>query len=69
MRKVAVLIAAVVCAACSDSEPAAPAEQETVFDPMVETLERAEQVEELQRSRMDTLNEQLEQAEGGGENP
>lgn len=69
MRRICIaLVPAIICAAaaCTDSEPVAPAaERETVFDPMVDTIEEAEQVDDLARSRMDTLNEQLEQSEGG----
>lgn len=67
-RKHMALLAAIMFAAqaCTDSEPAAPAAGgDTVFDPMVDTIDEAGQVDDLARSRMDTLNDELEQSEGG----
>jgi hypothetical protein len=39
------------------------AEEEGVFDPMVGTLDRAAEVDELSKGRMDKLDEQLEESE------
>lgn len=61
------LIAAAVCGApaCTDADRATPrAGEETVFDPMADTIDEARQVDDLARSRMDTLNETLERSEG-----
>ena len=41
-----------------DEEPAP-----TVFDPMVDTMDRARGVEDLSANRMDELNRQLEESE------
>jgi len=38
-------------------------EEEGVFDPMVGTLDRAAEVDELSKGRMDQLDEQLEESE------
>ena len=55
---------AILLAACAgpEDEQRAP-DDESVFDPMVETLDRAEEVDALSRDRMRQLNEQLESAE------
>jgi hypothetical protein len=66
------LILGVVAAGCSGgdsgqepaaaiAEPEAPAE--TVFDPMVGTIDRAKSVDGLAADRMDELNQQLEESE------
>jgi len=38
------------------------AAEETVFDPMTGTMDRAREVEDLSNSRMDQLNEELEES-------
>lgn len=47
----------------SEPPPAAEARDETVFDPMVGTIDRAKGVESTSADRMDELNKQLEGAE------
>lgn len=47
--------------AARSAEPEAPAE--TVFDPMVKTMDRAKSVDALSAGRMDELNKQLEESE------
>ena len=54
-----ILLAA--CAGPADEE--AGPDNETVFEPMVQTLDRAEEVDALTRDRMRQLNEQVEAAE------
>ncbi len=66
------LILGVVAAGCSGgdsgqepaaaiAEPQAPAE--TVFDPLVQTMDRAKSVDALSAERMGELNKQLEESE------
>jgi hypothetical protein len=38
-----------------------------VFDPMTETLDRAGEVDDIARSRVDKLDEQIEASEGAGD--
>ena len=47
-------------AGCNGSEPES-AEPETVFDPMVEALDKAEAVQDLDLERKRRIDEQLEQ--------
>lgn len=54
------LVALVVLVGCGGSEPG-PAEPETVFDPMVETLDQAKAVEALEQERKRRIDAQLEQ--------
>jgi|GEM_PF-3155869 len=43
------------------AEPAEPAQSETVFDPMVETLDKARAVQDLDLEHKRQLDEQLDQ--------
>jgi len=54
------LVGLVGLAGCGGSEPE-PAEPETVFDPMVETLDRAKAVQDLEQDRKRRIDEQLDQ--------
>ncbi len=47
-------------AGCNGSEPE-PAEPETVFDPMLDTLNKAEAVQDLDLERKRRIDEELEQ--------
>jgi len=51
----------------SSDEPVAPKSEpdETVFDPMLETLDRAKRVEQFSKDRMQQLDQQLEEDEKG----
>ncbi len=60
-RLVPLLAAALLLFGCGGGEP--PPE-ESVFDPLTERLDRAEAVEELNRQRLQQLDERLED-EGG----
>jgi hypothetical protein len=65
------LISGVLAAGCSSGdsgqepqEVAAPqAPTETVFDPLVGTMDRAKSVDTLSADRMEELNNQLEESE------
>lgn len=54
-----ILIGLVGLAGCGDGEPE-PAEPEHVFDPMVETLDRAKAVQGLEQDHKRQIDEQLE---------
>ncbi len=54
------LVALISIAGCNGSEPE-PAEPETVFDPMVEALEKAEAVQDLDLERKRRIDAELEQ--------
>jgi hypothetical protein len=62
----ALLITAAGCGACGEGGNE-PAEPETVFDPMTEALDRAGEVDDIARSRVDKLDEQIEASEGAGD--
>lgn len=47
------------------SEPAEPADRPTVFDPLTDTLDRAQGVEDTLRDSAAERQRQLELAEGG----
>lgn len=55
-------------AGCSSGDPESGTQsdedtvEETVFDPMTGTMDRAREVEELSGNRMDRLNEELEES-------
>ena len=55
-----ILIGLAVLAVCNanESEPAEPA---TVFDPMLETLDKAKATQDLEQDRKRRIDEQLEQ--------
>lgn len=54
------LVGLIGLAGCGGSEPE-PAEPETVFDPMVETLDKARAVQDLDQDRKRRIDEQLDQ--------
>jgi len=59
-------LSGLVVASCGGSktepaEPAEPAKSETVFDPMVETLDKARAVQDLDLEHKRQLDEQLDQ--------
>lgn len=57
-------------AACGSTEDDAPEpDRETVFDPLVESLEKAEQVEDLALEQKRRMDDALRQIEGGDEDP
>ncbi len=72
MNKLMVILAAATLAtlaACSEKEEATPPPdtdtvEEGVFDPMVDTIERARQVEMEVENRVKDMNRQLEEIEG-----
>jgi len=62
----AVVVALGLLAGCgSPSEPARPpaTERESVFDPLTETIERAEGVEDTLREQSEALRRRVEEAE------
>lgn len=68
MRSVLLMLGvAVLLAACSSPQEEAPEpyeDRETVFDPMTDTIDRAEAVEDIGRDRKRSMDEALEAAEG-----
>jgi len=48
-------------------QAAEPEQRETAFDPMVETLDRAKEVEELGKQRKAEMDERLKQLESGSD--
>ena len=61
MKLVCILFTGLVgLAGCGGSAPE-PARHETVVDPMLETLDRAKAVEDLEQERKRRLDEQLDQ--------
>ncbi len=78
--RLAGLLAGIVLAGCSGSDQTTgkageaegsgvadktgAAAGESVFDPMLETIDKAKQVEQLSEDRVRQLNQQLEEAEG-----
>ena len=58
VNTIAAVLALVLAGACGSGEPP----EETVFDPMVDTIERAEEVEDLTEERIDELNERIDSA-------
>lgn len=59
-------LALAACGSDSAGDPsAAPAEdKETVFDPMVDTIDRAKEVEDLVDQRKKEMDEKLKELEG-----
>jgi hypothetical protein len=55
-----ILVGLVALAGCGGSEPE-PAEPDTVFDPMLETLDKANAVQDLEQDRKRRIDEQLDQ--------
>jgi hypothetical protein len=65
IRLIGLISALLFVFACSPSgsgDAQKSAERETVFDPLVKTLERAESVESLSRDRVDQLDRKLEES-------
>lgn len=61
----ATLAALIACSVKEEVEPAPDTtEQESVFDPMVDTIERAKQVETEVENRVKEMNRKLEELEG-----
>ncbi|HUO82791.1 MAG TPA: hypothetical protein VM616_08050 [Gammaproteobacteria bacterium] len=54
------------CVACGEGGGEST-EPETAFDPMTETLDRAREVDDIARSRVDVLEEQIEASEAAGD--
>jgi hypothetical protein len=48
-------------AGCSGSEPEQEPEPETVFDPLVESLDKARATQELEQERKQRIDDELEQ--------
>lgn len=46
---------------------AEPEDRETVFDPMVENIDRAKEIEELAKQRKAEMDERLKQMESGAD--
>lgn len=69
MKKIVTLsLCAAFIVACGSEDSAkveAPVDKETVFDPMVDTIDRAKEVEALTEQRKADLDKALEAAEGG----
>jgi len=62
MKRICIfLVGLVVLAGCGGSSEPEPVERETVFDPMVEALDKAKAVEGLEEDRKRRIDEQLEQ--------
>lgn len=72
MKNFAILIlSAVLIVACGSEDVAkaeSPVDKETVFDPMLDTIDRAKEVEALTEQRKGDLDKALEAAEGGDPN-
>ena len=52
---------------CSGGDPSdsqQPIDEESVFDPMTNTIDRAQDVEDQMNQRVDELNKRLEESEG-----
>ena len=57
------MIATVLLCGCSQERD--PEDEESVFDPMTKTIDRAKEVELEVGNRIDELNQRLEDAESG----
>ena len=70
-RLPAVVLATIALAACggasSDQEQQGEEVEETVFDPMVETIDRAHGVEDIAAQRRDELDKAIEEGDGDDE--
>ncbi len=58
------VVLALAVAGCGGSESEEPEQRDSVFDPMVQTMDRARQVEELNKERKAALDAALERSEG-----
>lgn len=65
MRIVAVFscLILVACGGAEQAAPAATADRESVFDPLTETLDRAESVQETVDAQTEELRRRVEEAE------
>ena len=52
----AVLLLTMLLSACGTDQK----EEDTVFDPLVDTLDRAEQVDQISKDRLQNLNERID---------
>ena len=65
MTRYAVIVVSIaLLVACGSAEQAEDA-RESVFDPLVETLERAEEVQNTVQTQAEELRQRLEEAESG----
>ena len=58
------LVALAGCSSADQSEPSAAQAEESAFDPMTSTIDRAQGVDDLMNQRMDDLDKRLEESEG-----
>lgn len=63
MMKLSLLILTVVLASCGANESAETNRDETVFDPMVDTMDQARGVEQLSADRKRELDQGIEASE------
>ena len=68
IRHTVIVLFSLALGACGGDEVAEPAvDRETVFDPLVDTLDRAEAVEDLALEQKNRLDDALQRMEGGEE--
>ena len=67
MKRACAVLIALGLWGCSGGDPAdgeQSAAEESVFDPMTSTIDRAQDVEDQMNQRVDELNKRLEESEG-----
>ena len=67
MNRAYAMLVALWLMGCSGGDPSAPqppVDEESVFDPMTSTIDRAQDVEDQMNQRVDELNKRLEESEG-----
>lgn len=69
---VSIALAILLAAGCGNDgaapqSNAEPEDTDTVFDPMVDTIDRAKEIEELAKQRKAEMDERLKQMESGGD--
>ena len=64
MRRAMTVVAAIAMAACGSGEPDREADRETVFDPLVDTLEEAEAINDVALEQKARMDEALREMEG-----
>ena len=67
MKRAWAVLIALLLLGCSGSDPSdvkQSADEESVFDPMTSTIDRAQDVEDQMNQRVDELNKRLEESEG-----
>ena len=67
MKRACAVLIALGLWGCSGGDPSdvkQSADEESVFDPMTSTIDRAQDVEDQMNQRVDELNERLEENEG-----